>query len=44
MFATLVIALPSEHEGGQVEATFGDKTIVLDTASSSAFEYSWLAW
>lgn len=44
MFATLVIALPSEHKGGEVEASFGDRTIVLDTSSTSPFECSWLAW
>ena len=44
MFATLVIALPSEHEGGEVEATFGGQTMILDTASKSAFGFSWLAW
>ena len=44
MFGTLVIALPSEHQGGAVRAAFRGKEKVLETAPSSAFEYSYLAW
>jgi hypothetical protein len=44
MFGTLVIALPAEHSGGDVEATFRGKTKVLKTAPTSSFDFSYLAW
>lgn len=44
MFAALVIALPSLHTGGTVLASFGDRTMYLDTAETSEFGYSYLAW
>ncbi|KAK2764503.1 hypothetical protein FQN54_009198 [Arachnomyces sp. PD_36] len=44
MFGTLVICLPSEHEGGQVHLTHGSKEIIFDTAKSSRFDASYLAW
>jgi hypothetical protein len=44
MFGTLVIALPAEHSGGDVEATFRGKTKVLETAPTSSFDFSYLAW
>ncbi|KAL8936703.1 MAG: hypothetical protein Q9211_004054 [Gyalolechia sp. 1 TL-2023] len=44
MIGTLVIALPSKHQGGGVQASFGGQTLVLETAESSAFGYSYLAW
>ena len=44
MFGTLVIALPAEHSGGDVEATFLGKSKVLKTAPTSSFDFSYLAW
>lgn len=44
MFATLVIALPSEHTGGDVVVSFQGKQKVLQTASSSRLDFSCLAW
>lgn len=44
MFGTLVICLPSEHEGGQVHLTHGTREMLFDTAESSRFEFSYLAW
>ena len=44
MFGTLVIALPSKHTDGDVLANFGGQTLVLETAKSSEFGYSYLAW
>ncbi|RDW89730.1 hypothetical protein BP6252_01762 [Coleophoma cylindrospora] len=44
MFGTLVIALPSEHQGGQLVATFLGQTMTFETSEISAFDYSCLAW
>lgn len=44
MFATLVVALPSSHEGGDVETSFGDHKQSLKTSPSSNFGFSYLAW
>lgn len=44
MIGTLVIALPSKHQGGGVQASFGGQTLTLETAEFSAFSYSYLAW
>ena len=44
MFGTLVIALPSSHLGGDVEASFGDQKQILSTSPSSQFGFSYLAW
>ncbi|KAF2865412.1 hypothetical protein BDV95DRAFT_612563 [Massariosphaeria phaeospora] len=44
MFATLVICLPSEHSGGQVRLIHGKKSKMLETASTSCFDISTLAW
>ncbi|TVY13045.1 hypothetical protein LARI1_G009289 [Lachnellula arida] len=44
MFATLVIALPSKHEGGEVRVTHAGKTRVFETAKFSDFGSSFLAW
>ncbi|KAL9043571.1 MAG: hypothetical protein Q9214_003247, partial [Letrouitia sp. 1 TL-2023] len=44
MFGTMVIALPSEHSGGEVETIFGDQSRVLHTAKASQFDYTALAW
>lgn len=44
MFATLVIALPSKHEGGEVRVTHGGQTKTFGTSKSSEFDSSYLAW
>ncbi|KAI1503714.1 hypothetical protein F5X99DRAFT_406714 [Biscogniauxia marginata] len=44
MIGTLVISLPSKHEGGEVHLSHGGKTLVCKTAQSSAFDLSALAW
>jgi hypothetical protein len=44
MFATLVIALPSKHEGGEVRVTHGGKTKTFETSKSSEFDSSYLTW
>ncbi|RDW69921.1 hypothetical protein BP5796_08318 [Coleophoma crateriformis] len=44
MFGTLVIALPSEHQGGQLVVTHLGQTKTFETSEVSAFEYSYLAW
>ena len=44
MFATMVIALPSEHTGGEVVVHLGNETRTLETAPASAFGTSYLAW
>lgn len=44
MFATLVIALPSKHDGGEVRVTHSGKTKVFATSKVSEFNASFLAW
>ncbi|KAF2178652.1 hypothetical protein K469DRAFT_675665 [Zopfia rhizophila CBS 207.26] len=44
MFGTLVICLPSEHTGGEVHLVHGKEKRVLETAKSSKFDLSTLAW
>ena len=44
MFGTLVIALPSKHEGGEVRVTHGGITRIFDTSKSSEINASFLAW
>ena len=44
MFAALVIALPSEHIGGDVIAQLGDLEQALKTSVQSEFSYSYLGW
>lgn len=44
MFGTMVVALPSEHSGGEVETVFGDQSRVLHTAKASEFDYTALTW
>lgn len=44
MFGILVVALPSEHSGGQVETMFDDESRMLDTAEASEFDYTALTW
>ena len=44
MFATLVIALPSEHTGGDVVVQLRDEKQILKTQDVCDFGYSYLAW
>lgn len=44
MFGTLVVCLPSKHEGGEVIATHRDKSAKFSTAEISEFGFSWAAW
>lgn len=44
VFATLVIALPSKHEGGELQVTHAGKTQVFETSKYSDFGSSYLAW
>ena len=44
MFGTLVICLPSKHEGGEVRVSHGGQKKILDTAESSEFNYTYLCW
>ena len=44
MFGTLVICLPSQHEGGEVHLSHAGKKLVLETAPNSGFSLSALSW
>ncbi|KAI9781115.1 MAG: hypothetical protein M1816_002473 [Peltula sp. TS41687] len=44
MFGTLVICLPSKHEGGAVRVKHGGETKILRTDKTSEFDTSFLAW
>ena len=44
MFGTLIIALPSSHQGGDVQTSFGGQAQTLKTSESSDFGFSYLAW
>jgi hypothetical protein len=44
MFGTLVICLPSYHEGGDVCLSHAGRKMVLQTSPSSRFDISVLAW
>ncbi|CAM1506359.1 Fc.00g060000.m01.CDS01 [Cosmosporella sp. VM-42] len=44
MVGTLVICLPSEHQGADVHVSFGSEKRVLRTAPASAFDLTALAW
>ena len=44
MFATLVIALPSEHTGGDVVVQLRDEEQILKTQGLCDFDYSYLSW
>ncbi|KAL3253155.1 hypothetical protein ABHI18_009682 [Aspergillus niger] len=44
MFATLVVCLPSKHEGGTLVASHRGWKIAWSTAPSSEFSFSWSAW
>ncbi|KIJ69263.1 hypothetical protein HYDPIDRAFT_123543 [Hydnomerulius pinastri MD-312] len=44
MFATIIVILPSQYEGGQVHLSHGPSKKIFDFSSSSAFDTSVLAW
>ncbi|KAK9777645.1 hypothetical protein SCAR479_05693 [Seiridium cardinale] len=44
MIGTLVICLPSKHEGGDVHLSLGDKSHKFSTSTTSAFDLTTLAW
>ncbi|KAI8262579.1 hypothetical protein K4K58_000483 [Colletotrichum sp. SAR11_239] len=44
MVGTLVICLPSEHQGGDVHLAFGSDQRVFSTAPTSIFDITTLAW
>lgn len=44
MFGTLVVCLPSVHEGGSVRLVHGKEVRTVETASQSAFKMTTLAW
>lgn len=44
MFATMVICLPSPHEGGDVVVSFGGNSATLATSHLSEWNTSFLAW
>jgi hypothetical protein len=44
MFGTLVICLPSLHEGGEIYASHGGKEKLFKTAEPSEYWYSCLYW
>ncbi|KAH7119313.1 hypothetical protein EDB81DRAFT_667473 [Dactylonectria macrodidyma] len=44
MVATLVVCLPSEHQGGEVQLSFGDDERTLETGPASKFDITAMAW
>ncbi|EXJ60531.1 hypothetical protein A1O7_04684 [Cladophialophora yegresii CBS 114405] len=44
MFGTLVICLPSAHEGGELILSFNGETKSIETAPNSEFAMSYAAW
>ena len=44
MFGTLVISLPSEHEGGDIKVSHRGETKTFTTAARSAYRYQYIAW
>ena len=44
MFATLVIVLPSAHEGGGVQVKHGQDVKIFETATQSIANMSTLTW
>lgn len=44
MFGTLVICLPAEHVGGAMRLRYEQEEVILETAESSAFNITYLAW
>lgn len=44
MCGTLLISLPSKHEGGDFHVTHGEDETALVTAESSESTYTYLSW
>lgn len=44
MFGTLVVCLPSKHTGGEVRLRHDGKEQIIETAPTSAFDLTALAW
>jgi 2OG-Fe(II) oxygenase superfamily len=44
MFGTLVVCLPSKHEGGDVIASHKGEHLKFSTAEASEFDFSYAAW
>lgn len=44
MFGTLVVCLPSSHQGGELVLRHDGKTVMFDTSVTSEFEVSFAAW
>ena len=44
MFGTLVVCLPSSHQGGELVLRHDGKTVTFDTSVTSSFEVSFAAW
>ena len=44
MFGTLVVCLPSKHEGGGLVLEHRGEKVVFETAESSEFGQSHIAW
>lgn len=44
MFGTLVVCLPSKHNGGEVHLSHSGEKKVFDTSTTSEFDLSTLAW
>lgn len=44
MFGSLVISLPSKHEGGDIKVSHRGETKTFTTAAHSAYQYQYIAW
>ncbi|XDG02263.1 hypothetical protein ABKA04_001878 [Annulohypoxylon sp. FPYF3050] len=44
MVATMVICLPSKHEGGSVHLSHGSKNYIFDTSKTSEYDLTTLSW
>lgn len=44
MFGTLVICLPSKHQGGAVRLTHGGKEMFFASDEQSSYGLSYMAW
>ncbi|CAG8953923.1 hypothetical protein HYFRA_00010884 [Hymenoscyphus fraxineus] len=44
VFATLVVSLPTENEGGEFRLSHAGETKVFETSTASSFDSSYLAW
>ena len=44
MFGTLIVALPSAHQGGEISLRHQRETLNIATAPNSGFGFSWAAW